>query len=35
MAKPVLSCGVITEGIPYIVPMVLNNDGSWDNNIYL
>ena len=35
LAKPVLSCGVITEGIPYIVPMVLNNDGSWDNNIYL
>tara|TARA_R110002020_G_C16216335_1_gene767355 strand:+ start:427 stop:1131 length:705 start_codon:yes stop_codon:yes gene_type:complete len=35
LAKPVLSCGVITEGIPYIVPMVLNKDGSWDNNIYL
>ena len=35
LAKPVLSCGVITEGIPYIVPMVLNSNGSWDNNIYL
>jgi hypothetical protein len=35
LAKPVLSCGVITNGIPYIVPMVLKRDGSWDNNIYL
>ena len=35
LAKPVLSCGVITEGIPYIVPMVLNNNGSWDRNIYI
>ena len=35
LAKPVLSCGVITEGIPYIVPMVLNNNGSWDKNIYI
>jgi len=26
---------VITEGIPYIVPMVLNNNGSWDKNIYI
>ena len=35
LAKPVLSCGVITEGIPNIVPMVLNNNGSWDKNIYI
>jgi hypothetical protein len=35
LAKPILSCGVITNGIPYIVPMVLNKDGSWDRNIYL
>ena len=35
LAKPVLSCGVITEGIPYIIPMVLKNDGSWDRNIYI
>jgi hypothetical protein len=35
LAKPILSCGVITNGIPYIVPMVLNKDGSWDKNIYL
>ena len=35
LAKPVLSCGVITEGIPNIVPMVLKNDGSWDRNIYI
>ena len=35
LAKPILSCGIITEGIPYIVPMVLNNSGSWDKNIYI
>lgn len=35
LAKPVLSCGVITNGIPYIVPMVLKKNGSWDGNIYL
>ena len=35
LSKPVLSCGVITEGIPYIVPMVLKQSGSWDGNIYL
>jgi len=35
LSKPVLSCGVITEGIPYIVPMVLKKSGSWDGNIYL
>ncbi len=35
LAKPILSSGVITNGIPYIVPMVLKKDGSWDNNIYL
>ena len=35
LAKPILSCGVITNGIPYIVPMVLKKDGSWDKNIYL
>lgn len=35
MAKPILSCGIITDGVPYIVPMILNKNGSWDNNIYL
>ena len=35
MAKPILSCAVITNGIPYIVPMILKNSGSWDGNIYL
>jgi hypothetical protein len=35
LAKPILSCGIITEGIPHIVPMVLNTSGSWDKNIYI
>ena len=30
-----VSCGIITEGILYIVPMVLNNSSSWDKNIYI
>ena len=28
--RPVLSCAVITDGIPHIVPMVLKKGGSWD-----
>jgi len=35
LAKPILSCGVITEGIPHIVPMLLNRNGEWDGKIYL
>lgn len=35
LAKPVLSCGVITDGVPSIVPMLLKRDGSWDGKIYL
>ena len=35
LAKPVLSVGIITDGIPKLVPMVLNKNGSWDKNIYL
>ena len=35
LAKPILSCGIITEGYPHIVPMVLNKSGSWDKNIYI
>ena len=33
--KPILSCGVITEGYPMITPMVLKSNGNWDGNIYL
>jgi predicted phosphodiesterase len=35
MSKPILSCGLITEGYPQITPMVLNKNGSWDKNIYI
>jgi hypothetical protein len=35
MSKPILSCGLITEGYPQIIPMVLNKNGSWDKNIYI
>ena len=35
LSKPILSCGVITDGIPYIVPMKLKRDNSWDKQIYL
>lgn len=35
VAKPILSCGVITEGYPMITPMVLKSNGNWDGNIYL
>jgi hypothetical protein len=35
MKKPILSCLVVTDGIPKIVPMLLKVNGDWDNNIYL
>jgi hypothetical protein len=35
LAKPILSCGVITNGIPYIVPMVLKKDGSHGITIFI
>ena len=35
VAKPILSSAVITDGIPYITPMVLKKNGSWDRNVYL
>jgi hypothetical protein len=35
ISKPILSCGLITDGIPSITPMILNNSGSWDKNIYI
>ena len=31
--RPVLSCAVITDGIPHIVPMVLKRGGSWDGKV--
>jgi hypothetical protein len=35
VAKPILSCALITDGIPAITPMVLKKNGSWDKNIYI
>lgn len=35
VAKPILSSAVITDGIPFITPMVLKKNGSWDRNVYL
>jgi hypothetical protein len=29
MARPIISCGIIINGIPQIVPMVLNKNGRW------
>ena len=27
--RPILSCGVILDGIPHIIPMELDSDGNW------
>ena len=35
VSKPILSSAVITDGIPFITPMVLKKNGSWDRNVYL
>jgi len=31
--KPILCCGVVQEGIPIIIPMVLNSKGRWIGKI--
>lgn len=31
--KPTLGCGVIRNGIPYFVPMILNHSGRWVGRI--
>ena len=35
LKKPVLSCGLITNGMPHLTPMYLKKNGSWDRNIYI
>ena len=35
VAKPILSCGCIINGVPYLIPMLLRKDGSWDGQIYI
>ena len=35
LKKPVLSCGLITNGMPHLTPMYLKKSGSWDRNIYI
>jgi hypothetical protein len=31
--KPILGCGIIIEGIPHFIPMILNKRGRWINKI--
>ena len=33
--RPILSCAVVTMGIPKLIPMVLKRNGRWDGNIHL
>ena len=35
LKKPILSCGLITDGMPHLTPMYLKKNGSWDGNIYI
>ena len=35
LKKPILSCGLITDGMPHLTPMYLKRNGSWDGNIYI
>lgn len=31
--KPILGCGIITDGIPTFIPMILNPDGRWTGQL--
>jgi hypothetical protein len=35
LKKPILSCGLITNGMPSLTPLYLKRNGDWDNNIYI
>ena len=30
--KPTLGCGVVIEGVPFFIPMLLNGKGRWEQN---
>lgn len=32
-AKPIIGCGIILNGIPKLLPMVLNKDGRWNRSV--
>lgn len=32
--RPILGCGIIINGTPHLVPMVLNSKGRWDKKIH-
>lgn len=31
--KPILACGVVLDGIPHLIPMVLNKKGRWTGKL--
>lgn len=33
--KPTLGCGVVMNGVPYFIPMLLNNRGRWTGELVL
>lgn len=33
LARPILGCGVILDGIPKLIPMVLKKNGRWDKKV--
>jgi len=33
--KPIKSCGIIMNGIPILIPMVMNNKGRWVKRLYV
>lgn len=32
--RPILGCGVVLDNVPILVPMVLNDKGSWTGELY-
>ena len=33
LSRPILTAGVIINGVPQLIPMFLNNKGRWDNKL--
>ena len=33
LSKPILGCGLVIEGFPILIPMVLNSNGRWIGSV--
>lgn len=32
--KPILGCAVVVNGVPHVIPMILDEEGNWDKEVH-